>query len=196
MDGLPYCVMVFNKPVLWKVVFLETSDFRAARLFIYLHCHRFSQTHKTINLILIEYPGTYFNWWGQQWMPSCLFEQIIFILFPGLSHGRKQSPFCRCCSSEVRTVLERANTQKRLKQTEIEQCLSQACVLFHREQCSVCGTFPSKWKTWPAPIGPHTSHVLLWYFGFFLVELWNSQAYGQSFRCFSKEDIVMWTKRW
>lgn len=52
------------------------------------------------------------------------------------------------CQKSVWRWKQRASKQHwRFKQTEKEQWLFQACILFHREQCLVCGTFPCTWKT-------------------------------------------------
>lgn len=74
-----------NNPGLCGVMWASTSDLFCARQFISPHWHPISQTIKMINQVLIEYQGTYFNWWGKQLMASCLFEVIILGLFPSAS---------------------------------------------------------------------------------------------------------------
>lgn len=64
-----------------------------------------------------------------------------------------------CQKSERWSSEPACNRRERFKQTEIEQWLFQACILFHREQCLVCGTFPYTWKpSSHASVAIHCTH--------------------------------------
>lgn len=112
--------IVMNNPGLCRVMWASASHSFPARQFISPHWHPISRTIKTINQVLIEYRGTYFNGWGKQLMASCLFEVIILGLFPSASWEEVaslvQMLFVRSQDGEAASQHATEETRSKVKQ--------------------------------------------------------------------------------